>query len=116
MPKKKKTQLKPVARGFAVTSVPKKTAQENIDEPRTISNDEAVDQQAQQKDHTSITPDLSDSKEQESEKAEKQALQNLVDSLQERTEKEIARWDSRSWFDFMDIDIPIRNIKVGVLQ
>jgi ATP-dependent RNA helicase DHX29 len=90
MPKKKKTQLKPVARGFAVTSMPKKTAQENIDEPGTISNDRALDQHVQQKDHVSITPNP-DYKEQDSEKAEKQALQNLVDSLQEKTEKEIAR-------------------------
>ncbi|KIL70700.1 hypothetical protein M378DRAFT_194963 [Amanita muscaria Koide BX008] len=86
MAKKKKTQLKPVSRGFALTSVPKKTSQEhNTDEP-TISIDSAT--------YQDDTPDSSNtpgSKQSDSEKAEEQALQNLVDSLQEKTEKEITR-------------------------
>ncbi|PCH33517.1 pre-mRNA-splicing factor ATP-dependent RNA helicase prp22 [Wolfiporia cocos MD-104 SS10] len=85
MAKKKKTQLKPVARGFATTSVPKKVirvAEENrpsetvdplVKEPANT----AVDQAAE------ATPETVDPRE--------QAAQVLVDKLQDKTEKEIVR-------------------------
>jgi hypothetical protein len=49
MPKKKKTQLKPLARGFAVTSIPKKAPLEQGDtkgeEPSTVGTPDAQDAQ-----------------------------------------------------------------------
>jgi ATP-dependent RNA helicase DHX29 len=63
-PKKKKTQLKPVARGFATTSVPKKVKS-------TSKPEQSVADQAQD--------------------AERLASQALVDKYQEKTEKDISR-------------------------
>ncbi|KAK2461815.1 hypothetical protein APHAL10511_006278 [Amanita phalloides] len=87
MAKKKKTQLKPVARGFAVTSVPKKIIQadEDSNETSTIpggsQNEEAI----------SPAPGSSSNAEVDPDKLEERVLQNLVDTFQEKTEKEILR-------------------------
>lgn len=94
MAKKKKTQLKPVARGFATTSVPKKVTPKEAEEMETPARnkiEESItsvsgetpggDTTASSTLHDGLDPD----------KVEEQALQNLVDKLQEKTEKEIAR-------------------------
>lgn len=94
MAKKKKSQLKPVARGFATTSVPKKvveneqktddTADSTAEEtPRSVSPHSSLVAQGQSdapKDH-SFDPD----------RVEEQSLQNLVDKYQEKTEKDTLR-------------------------
>ena len=99
MPKKKRTQLKPVARGFATTSVPKKVLPEPIVDtcPETSSSiqsapeDQSVDTIKGLGTTTSTTaaneefdPDLVD----------EQSIQNLIDKFQEKTEKEIVRYHS----------------------
>jgi len=87
MGKKKKTQLKPVQRGFATTSTPKKVVQEeppiescvddSLDIPLDVKNDagNAV---------LSVKGlDIA---------GEELILQGFVDRLQEKTEKEITRY------------------------
>ncbi|KAJ7631081.1 P-loop containing nucleoside triphosphate hydrolase protein [Roridomyces roridus] len=93
MAKKKKTQLKPVARGFATTSVPKKVVPEDTvaeadtpagtteEEKSTTDDGPAADSVATQATSDEFDP----------EKVEEQSLQNLVDSKQDKIEKEIAR-------------------------
>lgn len=96
MPKKKKTQLKPVARGFATTSIPKKAIQEEETVPPSTAGDglviEATETPA---DHQAVAlqgalPE-SDSKLANEPVGEQQFLQSLVDKYQEKTEKEISR-------------------------
>jgi ATP-dependent RNA helicase DHX29 len=101
MAKKKKTQLKPVARGFATISVPKKVIhieEVAVDDVKTNSADEGpvakVDVE-QEGDASSKAPAQSD--EFDPDKVEEQSLQNLVDKLQEKTEKEITRCVSRRY-------------------
>jgi len=84
MAKKKKTQLKPVSRGFATTSVPKKMVEKEPDavpEEQENRPDAIVDTHpttgAQEGPSVSAGPD--------------KQLQTLVDKLQEKTEKEITR-------------------------
>ncbi|KAG6911865.1 hypothetical protein DXG01_000112 [Tephrocybe rancida] len=94
MAKKKKTQLKPVARGFATTSVPKKiipvevveaesNADTNLEEPTIPDTGELP---AGLPSGPSNVDDEFDP-----EKVEEQSLQNLVDKFQEKTEKEVTR-------------------------
>ncbi|KAF9270347.1 P-loop containing nucleoside triphosphate hydrolase protein [Marasmius fiardii PR-910] len=98
MAKKKKTQLKPVARGFATTSVPKKvvpTEEDEASQPVAIEEDH-IRQGKDRKDPGDEVPsavvspspltNVSDPG-----KEEEQSLQNLVDKLQEKIEKEITR-------------------------
>ncbi|KAL1693102.1 P-loop containing nucleoside triphosphate hydrolase protein [Schizophyllum commune] len=93
MAKKKKTALKPVARGFATTSVPKKVAPapEPVEEPalsaRASPEAEADASRGEDGDagkdaKDAATPALSE---------EDQALQGLVERLQDKVEKEITR-------------------------
>ena len=101
MAKKKKTQLKPIARGFATTSLPKKVVPVQDDEaPSTPEQNAASLNETEAT--SSFTPDqdaveaspataVPESKEFDPEKAEEQSLQNLVDKLQERVEKDIRR-------------------------
>ncbi|KAJ3571585.1 hypothetical protein NP233_g3653 [Leucocoprinus birnbaumii] len=94
MAKKKKTQLKPVARGFATMSLPKKVVPIDSDDkvvegstPNRFSNgmgEEVGQERGAPAGQDSVeTPDP--------EQAEEQLLQMLVDRHQEKTEKEIAR-------------------------
>jgi len=94
-PKKKKTQLKPVARGFATTSQPKKVVQEALLEPAAesttapASNESTTSEGKDRNETTSnINPNLAEFN---PELVEEQSLQNLVDKLQEKTEREISR-------------------------
>ncbi|KAJ7103397.1 P-loop containing nucleoside triphosphate hydrolase protein [Mycena belliarum] len=89
MAKKKKTQLKPVARGFATTSVPKKVVVEETVEAdsNAVSTEEDVAEDEPKVDGVA-TQAVSD--EFDPEKVEEQSLQNLVDK-QDKIEKEILR-------------------------
>jgi len=90
MPKKRKTQQKPIYRGFAVTSIPKKAPPE----PTTPQDDSdaKVEPSSTEVSHTAQTHELVVEDETLSrQNAEERSLQELVDRLQERTEKEIVR-------------------------
>ena len=95
MPKKKKTQLKPVARGFATTSVPKKVVPAD-DEPEAPEveagglNEDTPKSDAGQSPGTNA-PAQSTADEFDPDKVEEQSLQNLVDRLQGTTEKDVVR-------------------------
>ncbi|KAG6842553.1 hypothetical protein C0991_000079 [Blastosporella zonata] len=93
MAKKKKTQLKPVARGFATTSVPRKITVE-VSETENNSDDKPEGPVIAVSGETLAgVTNISDTPDDEfdPEKVEDQSLQNLVDKLQEKTEKEITR-------------------------
>ncbi|KAF8832459.1 hypothetical protein HHX47_DHR1001422 [Lentinula edodes] len=92
MAKKKKTQLKPVARGFATTSVPKKAVEVEFEDPP--SQPPLDDQESAE---VPLVENSNGSREQQNvqdefgpDKVEEQSLQNLVDRYQEKIEKEIA--------------------------
>ncbi|EIN14170.1 P-loop containing nucleoside triphosphate hydrolase protein [Punctularia strigosozonata HHB-11173 SS5] len=91
MAKKKKTALKPVARGFATTSVPKKVVQEQAPEAEESSAEPTLESGVSTHGTASaaVKPDVVDGL--DPVKAEEQSLQNLVDKFQEKTEKEIVR-------------------------
>ncbi len=86
MPKKNKRQLKPVARGVAVTSIPKKAPLEQ-DRAKGEEQSTVGTPDVQATEHPEPTEDeIPDNR-----KAEERSLQDLVDKLQEKTEKEIVR-------------------------
>ncbi|TCD67025.1 hypothetical protein EIP91_000645 [Steccherinum ochraceum] len=89
MAKKKKTQLKPVARGFATTSVPKKIAPadpEPTAEPEIGKSDPNT-----QEGEPLETKESSPPREAPQVDPEQEYLQACVDKHQERTEREISR-------------------------
>jgi ATP-dependent RNA helicase DHX29 len=88
MPKKKKTQQKPIPRGVAVTSIPKKAPPEPL---RQDDSDAKIEFASTEGSHTAPTHDPVEDETVSRQKAEERALQDLVDRLQERTEKEIVR-------------------------
>lgn len=82
MAKKKRTQLKPVNRGFSTTSVPKKVVQvEPEPEPEPIPPPEPV---AEGSISGAGPPGVSLS-------AEEQSLQELIERYQDKTEKDVCR-------------------------
>lgn len=81
MAKKKKTQLKPVVRGFATTSVPRRVTAEEVS-AADGQTDQVTDVQEDKEGYG-----IADKKD-----AEEILLQSYVDKLQERTEKEITRY------------------------
>ncbi|KAJ7361605.1 P-loop containing nucleoside triphosphate hydrolase protein [Mycena albidolilacea] len=90
MAKKKKTQLKPVARGFATTSVPKKVVLEEkaaVDD--NTGEEEVVEEEVGPKVNGAAAQAVND--EFDPEKVEEQSLQNLVDSKQDKMTQEISR-------------------------
>jgi len=89
MPKKKKTQLKPVHRGFAVTSIPKKAPPEPP--PSEHDSDANGGSASSEVPHTAQTNEAAEGDALGLQSAEERSLQELVDRLQERTEKEIVR-------------------------
>lgn len=94
MAKKKKTQLKPVARGFATTSVPKKVVpveEEEIDVPIAGTDLEETKITEEGSKDGPVTAQGGAESEFDPDKVDEQSLQNLVDKLQEKTEKEIMR-------------------------
>jgi len=95
MAKKKKTQLKSVARGFATVSVPKKVAPTEPEEEGTILNPtthgiEANEEKRLGQDNF-VGQNAVSTKDLDLVKVGDQFLQALVDRLQEKTEKEIVR-------------------------
>jgi ATP-dependent RNA helicase DHX29 len=84
--KKKKTQPKPVARGFAVTSIPKKAPPESP--PR---QDEGGSPLAESPQQVARLDEPVEDEATSRQRAEEQSLQVLVEKLQEKTEKEIVR-------------------------
>ncbi|KAG6888975.1 hypothetical protein C0995_004614 [Termitomyces sp. Mi166 len=94
MAKKKKTQLKPVARGFATTSVPKKVTVVEAEETETTpgnKTEEPIFSAPREMAAGLATDSSAFDDEFDPEKVEEQSLQNLVEKLQEKTEKEITR-------------------------
>ncbi|KAG1757436.1 P-loop containing nucleoside triphosphate hydrolase protein [Suillus lakei] len=95
MAKKKKSQLKPVARGFATTSVPKKVVENEQNTGDTIADTTVEEPQTSDASHPStvaqVQPDTPQDHSFDPDKVEEQSLQNLVDKYQEKTEKETLR-------------------------
>jgi hypothetical protein len=90
MPKKKKTQLKPVARGFAVTSIPKKAPPEPPP-PSQQDSDANGESASSEVPHSAQTHEPVEDEALILQNAEERSLQDLVVKLQERVEKEIVR-------------------------
>ena len=89
-PKKKKTQLKPVARGFATTSVPKKVV-EVPPEPETPETNDAAGTLSTQNE-TSATKDQAGNAAEPTTLSEtEQALQSFIDKFQDKVEKDVVR-------------------------
>ena len=92
MAKKKKTQLKPVARGFATVSVAKKVVvAEPEPEPESVPSPTEGPTTSDPTASSSTPAAQATSDEFDPEKAEEQSLQNLIDKFQDRVEKEIVR-------------------------
>ncbi|KAH7883709.1 P-loop containing nucleoside triphosphate hydrolase protein [Phlebopus sp. FC_14] len=100
MPKKKKTQLKPVARGFATTSVPKRIAQVEKADRSAEAQEVALAANSTPPENSHSVGSLfapqastheSPQDDFDADQVEEQSLQNLVDKYQEKTEKEISR-------------------------
>ena len=96
MPKKKKTQLKPVARGFATTSVPKKVLPDPIMDTclATSSSLQSApeDQPVDTVKGLGTTATTASNEEFDPDLVDEQSIQNLIDKFQEKTEKEIVRY------------------------
>jgi ATP-dependent RNA helicase DHX29 len=95
MPKKKKTQLNPVARGFATTSQPSKRAIAEAQEAAAIAeNEAAISTSGTTADRTaSLTPNGDPSAVVDSTELdfEEQTWQDMVDRWQNKTDREILR-------------------------
>ncbi|KAI9057120.1 P-loop containing nucleoside triphosphate hydrolase protein [Trametes sanguinea] len=89
-PKKKKTQLKPVARGFATTSVPKKVV-EVPKEPEAPPASDVPDASVEQSKDSEASSQAANAAGAQVLSAEDQSLQNLIDKYQDKVEKEIVR-------------------------
>jgi ATP-dependent RNA helicase DHX29 len=87
MPKKRRTQQKPLDRGFALKSIPKKTPLEQGDtkgeEPSTVETPDAQDAQPHRE---PVEDEVLNGQ-----TAEERSLQDIIDKRQEKTEKEIVR-------------------------
>jgi ATP-dependent RNA helicase DHX29 len=95
MAKKKKTRLEPVARPIATISVPKKVITEDdvsagLDSSTSVGEETDAKLSASEGNGDGIEPALLPEG-LDSSKIEEQSLQNLIDKLQDRTEKEIVR-------------------------
>lgn len=94
MAKKKKSQLKPVARGFATTSVPKKVVENEQNTDDMATNTTAEEAPTSDMLHLTVAhvqPDVPQDHSFDPDQVEEQSLQNLVDKYQEKTEKETLR-------------------------
>ncbi|THU91743.1 P-loop containing nucleoside triphosphate hydrolase protein [Dendrothele bispora CBS 962.96] len=96
MAKKKKTQLKPVTRGFATTSVPKKVVEaEPVEEETLVATTSSAGEiqnaasDAQVSDAAGVVEGVDGSL--DPGQAEERALQGIVDKFQEKVEREIVR-------------------------
>ena len=91
MPKKRKTQQKPIHRGFAVTSIPKKAPPDSEPTPQDDSDAKVVSASAEVSHTAAQTHELVEDETLSRQNAEERFLQELVDRLQDRMEKEIVR-------------------------
>ncbi|KZT30522.1 P-loop containing nucleoside triphosphate hydrolase protein [Neolentinus lepideus HHB14362 ss-1] len=93
MAKKKKTQLKPVVRGFATTSVPKKKVEESEEVAPASGLCDTNDVGIFSKDEQILSQRLQQPSGCDAEKSpeEHQRFNDLVDRFQDRTEREITR-------------------------
>jgi ATP-dependent RNA helicase DHX29 len=120
MAKKKKSQLKPVARGFATTSVPKKVVENEQNTDDTITDTTVEEAPTSDESHPSTVAHVQSDTAQDHffdpDKVEEQSLQNLVDKYQEKTEKETLRTikvnDTQSLWNRVDQSIFIKAIEV----
>jgi ATP-dependent RNA helicase DHX29 len=96
MAKKKKTQLKPVARGFATTSLPKKIIPASTDilrdNPDLLESTKPDGGNDITDEDDSAFPAVAANEDANRNNSEEQYLQSLVDKLQEKTEKEVLRY------------------------
>ena len=89
MAKKKKTQLKPVQRTFATTSIPKKQVPtteetEEVDEGTATNQDSSAG-------HSSMNPSGTKDSVEDTISPLEMKLQEIVSRLQEKTDKEVGR-------------------------
>ncbi|KAG1885768.1 P-loop containing nucleoside triphosphate hydrolase protein [Suillus subluteus] len=108
MAKKKKSQLKPVARGFATTSVPKKVVENEQNTDDTITDTAAEEAPTSDALHPSTAAHVQSNAPQDHsfdpDKVEEQSLQNLVDKYQEKTEKETLRTIKSIFIKAIEVD------------
>ena len=88
--KKKKTQLKPVARGFATTSVPKKVV-EVPKEPETPDLKDASSPSDGQDGNAATQGQAGNAENGAVLSESEQALQSFIDRFQDKVEKEVVR-------------------------
>jgi ATP-dependent RNA helicase DHX29 len=96
MAKKKKTALKPVARGFATTSVPKKvTEPDPVEDSPPAADSDAGQAEAQGSNVVAADGAANNGTTSQAKgpllNPEEQFFQDLIDKLQEKTEREIVR-------------------------
>ncbi|KAI0361784.1 P-loop containing nucleoside triphosphate hydrolase protein [Trametes cingulata] len=89
-PKKKKTQLKPVARGFATTSVPKKVV-EVPKEPEASPSSDALNASKDQSNGSDASAQTSKAGDSPALSEGDQVLQTMIEKFQDKVEKEIVR-------------------------
>jgi len=90
MGKKKRTQLKPISRGFATTSIPSKKALAET-EPATQEEPPSGPNETNAVDVVSAGSSDTQPVSGSSSNVQEQALQELVDKWQEKTEREVGR-------------------------
>ena len=90
-PKKKKTQLKPVARGFATTSVPKKVVEPPKEPDTSEAKGDASEPTNGHPPDSTVAGEAPKSQDCPTLSATDQALQNFIDKFQDKVEKEIVR-------------------------
>ncbi|KAF8642409.1 hypothetical protein AX16_009674 [Volvariella volvacea WC 439] len=83
---KKKKQLKPVARGYAVTSIPKRPSLTNLAADHNDAEDTKASTSQPTANEPAKAPDRDDSKQ-----LIDPTIQDIMEKLQEKTEREIAR-------------------------
>ncbi|KAJ9126395.1 hypothetical protein QFC24_002133 [Naganishia onofrii] len=113
MAKKKKTALKPVARGFATTSQPKKVVPEAVSEEPPAIDDPAQDQNdTHTKDNKPQDGQTGEGVDWEDDpKLEEGIYQGYVERLQERGDREVAKimkaieFDRRTNKSYINLDI-----------
>lgn len=116
MAKKKKTQLKPVARPIATASVPKKVVpaddipEEDAAEavPEGTPGIDGVNSQPSKEAGSTAAPEP-ESEEVKALKAEEKELQGIVEKLQDKTEKEINRTLKVCILDSIKIEVEVNS-------
>jgi len=95
MAKKKKTQLKPVARGFATTSLPKKiipTLEVFPDNPDLLESLKPDASNPATEENGTASPAVAANEDSNHNNVEEQYIQSLLDKFQDKTDKEVLRY------------------------